>query len=74
MTLISNQQTERFLNIHNQLGTKKAIGNIDSELDRIKIGQSWVPLSINQTEYHNSYVCSPYTAYISYAKDELGLI
>jgi hypothetical protein len=33
-----------------------------------------LPISINQQEYQNSYVCSPYTHYITYAKEELALI
>src|SRR5690606_7977406 len=31
------------------------------------------PVTINNTEWSNSYVCSPYTAYISYAKEEAKL-
>jgi hypothetical protein len=74
MAETSNQQAQSFLRIHKQLGTQQAIKNIESNIGSIKVGQSWVPLSVNKTEYRNSYVCSPYTAYISYAKDELGLI
>ncbi len=29
------------------------------------------PVSVNVTEWENSYVCSPYTAFISYAREEL---
>lgn len=30
------------------------------------------PVTINKTEWDNSYVCSPYTAFISYAQEELA--
>ena len=33
-----------------------------------------LPLSLNQRDYANSYVCSPYTHYITYAKEELTLV
>lgn len=71
--LSSCEQTQNFLHIHNQLGVK-AIQNIQTQLSVIQLPQGQVPISVNDEEYHNSYVCSPYTAYISYAKDELGLI
>lgn len=33
-----------------------------------------LPISINENEYANSYVCSPYTHYITYAREELVVI
>lgn len=33
-----------------------------------------VPLTVNEGEYGNSYVCSPYTHYVSYAREELRLL
>lgn len=33
-----------------------------------------LPISINEEEYVNSYVCSPYSHYVTYAKEELVLI
>jgi len=55
-------------------GTSHYIKNIDSTLEVIKIDSEFFPVTKNEEEYQNSYVCSPYTAYISYARDELGLI
>jgi hypothetical protein len=52
----------------------KAIRNVQTELDSICIEEHVIPLTRNLHEYNNSYVCSPYTAYIRYARDELGLI
>lgn len=55
-------------------GVHQAIRNVTTRLTLEKIDDDWVPVTVNQAEYDNSYVCSPYTAYISYARDELGLL
>src|SRR5699024_2704102 len=55
-------------------GTKAYIRNIDTKLYVLKIDDVVFPVSVNDKEYKNSYVCSPYTHYIQYAKDELYLI
>lgn len=55
-------------------GVHQAIQNVATRLTLENIQNEWVPVTVNQTEYDNSYVCSPYTAYISYARDELGLL
>ena len=33
-----------------------------------------MPITINEAEYDNSYVCSPYSYYISYAKESLSFL
>lgn len=33
-----------------------------------------LPITINETEYDNSYVCSPYTHFVTYAREELALL
>ena len=50
------------------------IRNVNTQVHLVQIGNQLVPATLNHAEYQNSYVCSPYTAYISYAKDELGLL
>ncbi|WP_373020007.1 GNAT family N-acetyltransferase [Thiomicrorhabdus sp.] len=57
-----------------QQHSTKAIRNVQTELESILIESCVIPVTRNQTEYDNSYVCSPYTAYIRYARDELGLL
>lgn len=37
-------------------------------------GQIILPITINEQEYENSYVCSPYAHYVTYALEELVLI
>ncbi|WP_237262182.1 GNAT family N-acetyltransferase [Thiomicrorhabdus immobilis] len=56
------------------LGLDKAIPNVHTQIDMLTIDNQPVPITLNHEEYDNSYVCSPYTAYISYAQDELPLI
>lgn len=47
------------------------IRNVDTEIRFVQIKNSHVfPVTINHTEWTNSYVCSPYNAYITYAKEE----
>jgi len=58
----------------NKMGLNKAIHNVETQLDTMVIEGHPVPFTLNRKEYQNSYVCSPYTAYISYAEDELELI
>lgn len=52
-------------------GVKSYIKNVDTEMMILKIGEYILPITINNEEYENSYVCSPYTHYVSYALEEL---
>ncbi len=65
---------ERFVAILHKLGWSRTIKNIQTDIQIITLDGQPVPITVNDEEYDNSYVCSPYTAYISYAKDELGLL
>ncbi|KGR76641.1 hypothetical protein [Ureibacillus sinduriensis] len=48
--------------------------NVDTEIFLAAIGRKLIPCTVNEAEYNNSYVCSPYTHYITYAKEELRFI
>ncbi len=37
-------------------------------------GDTVLPLTVNDTEYGNAWVCSPYTAYALYSKEEMHLL
>jgi hypothetical protein len=50
------------------------IGNAVTELYVLLIDGQVIPLTVNCKEYDNSYVCSPYTHYVTYAKQELILL
>jgi hypothetical protein len=50
------------------------IGNAVTELYVLQIDGLVIPLTVNHKEYSNSYVCSPYTHYVTYAIQELVLL
>lgn len=51
--------------------TDSFIKNVKTVVYLLKTDTVTFPITVNETEYENSYVCSPYTAYIAYAKEEL---
>jgi hypothetical protein len=55
-------------------GAHQYIDNVQTEIKILKINELILPISINDAEYENSYVCSPYTYYISYAQSSLDII
>ena len=52
-------------------GTEQFIKNVTTEMKILQSGETLFPVTVNETEYDNSYVCSPFTACITYAKEEL---
>ncbi len=52
-------------------GTSHYFNNIDTEIKLLKIQNTIIPFTINNKEYENSYVCSPYNYYITYAQHSL---
>ncbi|QVY59767.1 hypothetical protein [Cytobacillus gottheilii] len=52
-------------------GVQQYIENVKTDLYFIRIDHLLLPITKNDSQYENSYVCSPYTHYISYAKEEL---
>jgi hypothetical protein len=50
------------------------IGNVVTGLYVLLIDDQIIPLTVNDKDYANSYVCSPYTHYVTYAKQELVLL
>lgn len=53
-------------------GSSSFIQNVLTKSYLLQANSFYFPVTINNTEYDNSYVCSPYTACISYAKEELA--
>ncbi|HMP28296.1 MAG TPA: hypothetical protein PKD85_01765 [Saprospiraceae bacterium] len=52
--------------------SQSIISNVDTKLIMMKVGDHLIfPVSINDQEQENSFVCSPYTAYVRYAQSEL---
>ncbi len=56
------------------IDTKKYIENVETEIFFVGIGRKLIPCTVNDAAYQNSYVCSPYTHYISYAIEELRFV
>lgn len=54
-----------------QEGATHYIDNIQTQLWAIAVDDLLLPITVNDAEYENSYVCSFYAHYITYAKDEL---
>lgn len=52
-------------------GSETYIANIQTDLRLLVFRDLYLPVTINDTEWNNSYVCAPYTHYISYAREEL---
>lgn len=50
------------------------IDNVHTQYCALTCDDLVLPISINDAEYENSYVCSPFTHYVSYAKEELVLL
>jgi hypothetical protein len=57
-----------------RLGADSLIANVRTRLLVLLDGDVAVPVTVNDAEYDNSYVCSPYTAYVAYARAELYLL
>ncbi|WP_228745190.1 hypothetical protein [Paenibacillus sp. S150] len=50
------------------------IANVRTTVRVIAVDGLPIPITVNEAEYANSYVCSPYTHYVSYAREELALL
>ncbi|WP_163568489.1 hypothetical protein [Fodinicola feengrottensis] len=56
-------------------GPDRFVDNIRTTYGALFVDDSVIlPVSWNTTDYDNSYVCSPYTHYVTYAKEELRLL
>jgi hypothetical protein len=55
-------------------GSESFIGNLRTRVMVLRVGERVLPVTINEADYGNCYVCSPHTAYAPYAKEELRLI
>jgi hypothetical protein len=60
-----------FLAALTQCGASSLIRNVRTSLELVQVGRHVFPVTINDTEYENSWVCSPFNAVISYPLDEL---
>ncbi len=53
--------------------SQRLIENVRTDFRVLSIADRWfLPVTINETEFENSYVCSPYTACVTYSIEELN--
>lgn len=50
------------------------IDNVCTRLLVVTVDGVPLPVTVNEEEYGNSYVCSPYTHFVTYAREELALL
>ena len=61
----------RYLVSFIQHGPQTYIRNVRTRLRVLRVGDTLLPITLNEHHPDNSYVCSPYTHYVSYAQEEL---
>jgi hypothetical protein len=52
--------------------SQSLVSNVKTRWAALQIGQFSMPVTINDTEYDNSYVCSPYTGCVLYPRSEVA--
>src|SRR5262245_11277764 len=69
--VIATNDVEAFARVHTGQSTPKLIANLTTRVELIGAPHQRVPVTVNFAERDNAWVCSPYTAYCSYAIEEL---
>ena len=69
---VEAKETRAFLTPLIQDGVGKYIDNIHTSLMALCVDNLVLPISINDAEYANSYVCSPYGQYVLYAAESIS--
>jgi hypothetical protein len=66
-----NARADTYLRIHRQQPTQPFIPNVQTEVDALDVGGALFPVTINEAEPDNAWVCSPLTTYARYAVEEV---
>ena len=67
-------QIRAFAKLFSEYKSQELIANVNTQFKLLKIADDiYLPVTINDEEWENSFVCSPFTAYALYSKDELML-
>jgi hypothetical protein len=66
-----NAKAAAYLHLHRQRPTQPFIANVQTEVDALDVGGVLFPVTINDAEPDNAWVCSPLTTYASYAVEEV---
>ncbi len=65
------EYAKRFLLPLIKNGAQHYIDNVETTMMALLIADLVLPLTINEAQYQNSYVCSPYGHYIGYARESI---
>lgn len=60
-----------FAAIHAGTATRPFVANLDAEVALLEAGGRRLPVTVNDAEPDNAWVCSPHTTYVAYAREEL---
>jgi hypothetical protein len=71
---LDGQYAQNFLTPFIEKGVSQYIENVQTDLRVLVCDGLVLPITVNNAEYENSYVCSPHSYFISYAKDSLGFL
>lgn len=66
-----NAKAAAYLRIYRQQPTRPFIANVQTEVDAFDAGSVLFPVTVNDAEADNAWVCSPLTTYASYAAEEV---
>ncbi|WP_428668264.1 hypothetical protein [Runella sp.] len=70
---VPNPQIKAWGELFHQYASQQLIENVRTDFRILSIAERWfLPVSINDAELDNSYVCSPYTACVTYSIEELN--
>lgn len=68
---VLGSDVDAFARVHAGRPTLPFVANLTTHVDTIGAGDQRVPITVNFAERDNAWVCSPYTAYCSYAIEEV---
>lgn len=63
-----------YLEAFAQNGSAPLISNLRTKVMGLRSGARVFPVTVNEAEYGDAYVCLPHTAYALYAKEELRIV
>ena len=66
-----NAKAAAYLRIHRQQPTQPFIANVQTQVDALDAGGVLFPVTVNDAEPDNAWVCSPLTTYARYAVEEV---
>ncbi len=66
-----NAKADAFLDVHQSQPSTAFIANVRTHVDAVRAGGVRLPVTINDDEPDQAWICSPYTTYCRYALEEV---